>query len=130
MASILLAREAEIAFAADWRILASEQTIEEAEREIRSHAQSLLDIKAFLESESWQEAQKALRKSSSNLKHDFYTIIQSKPGSERPYLRKLYSDLFNNVTKLDYAARDQNASLVWQCYGNIVVALDDILGRI
>ncbi|KAF2295440.1 hypothetical protein GH714_032939 [Hevea brasiliensis] len=133
VASILLAREAilrpEIAFGADLRIQASEQTIEEAESEIRGHAQSLLDIKALLESESWREVQKALRWSSSNLKHDFYTIIQSRPGSERPYLRKLYSDLFNNVTRLDYAARDKDASLVRQCYGNIVVALYDILGR-
>lgn len=107
VASILLAREAilkpEIAFGADWKILASEQTVEEAESEIRVHAQSLLDIKALLESESWREAQKAMRNSSSNLKHDLYTIIQSRPGSERPYLRKLYSDLFNNVSRVSTA---------------------------
>ncbi|KDP33185.1 hypothetical protein JCGZ_13450 [Jatropha curcas] len=132
--SVILARKAilkpEIAFGLDMRMVAPDQTIEEAESVIRDHAQSLLDIKGLLESESWREAQKELRRSSSNLKLDIYTIIQSKPGSERPQLRKLYSDLFNNVTKLDYAARDKDGSRVWQYYGNIVVALDDILHRI
>uniref|UniRef100_A0A2P2ILC4 Uncharacterized protein n=1 Tax=Rhizophora mucronata TaxID=61149 RepID=A0A2P2ILC4_RHIMU len=59
-----------------------------------------------------------------------YILIQSKPGSERPQLRKLYSNLFNNVSKLDYAARDKDAARVWQCYENIVAALNDILSRI
>ncbi|CBI31764.3 unnamed protein product, partial [Vitis vinifera] len=74
--------------------------------------------------------QKALRKSSSLLKQDIYTIIQSKPGSMRPQLRKLYSNLFNNVTRLDYAARDNDATQVWEYYEKIAITLDDILSRI
>ncbi|EEF30460.1 psbQ-like protein 3, chloroplastic [Ricinus communis] len=135
VASAVIAREAislrpEAAFGFDLRLVAPEPTLEMAESGIRGHAESLLGIKALLESESWPEAQKELRKSSSNLKIDIYTIIQSKPGNERPQLRMLYFDLFNNVTKLDYAARNKDAQRVWQCYGNIVAALDDILGRI
>ena len=33
-------------------------------------------------------------------------------------------------TQLDYAARDKDGPQVWQCYKNIVVAVNDILSRI
>lgn len=134
MASVLLAREAifseNIANGFDLTMTAPEQTLEEAESVIRSHAQNLLEVKALLELDSWREAQKALRRSSGYLKHDIYTIIQGKPGSERPQLRKLYSYLFNNVMRLDYAVRDRDTTRIWECYGNVVVALDDFLSRI
>ncbi|KAJ0099875.1 hypothetical protein Patl1_21239 [Pistacia atlantica] len=134
MASALLARDAifreDVANGFDFRLVAPDQTVEQAESRIRDHAESLLQVKALLEVESWGAAQKALRSSSGYLKQDIYTIIQTKPESERRQLRKLYSDLFNNVTKLDYAARDKDASRVWQCYENIAAALDRILSRI
>ncbi|XP_050228820.1 psbQ-like protein 3, chloroplastic [Mercurialis annua] len=127
LASVLVTGNA---FAFDFRLVAPDTTLEMAESGIREHAQSLLAIKPLLETESWGEAQKLLRRSSSNLKIDFYTIIQNKPASERPLLRKLYFDLFNNATKLDYAARDKDTSRVWECYKNIVIALHEVLGRI
>ncbi|KAF5750001.1 hypothetical protein HS088_TW03G00330 [Tripterygium wilfordii] len=134
MATALLAKEAilskKIANAFDFRLVAPDQTSEEAESVVRSHAEDLLSIKDLLEAESWKELQKALRISSSNLKRDIYTIIQAKPGSQRPQLRKLYYTLFDNVTKLDYAARDRDAAVVRQCYGNIVETLGNILSRI
>ncbi|KAF9589343.1 hypothetical protein IFM89_022679 [Coptis chinensis] len=40
-------------------------------------------------------------RSSSYLKQDIYTLIQAKPGSEKPPLRLLYSKLFNNVTRVE-----------------------------
>ncbi|KAK2652491.1 hypothetical protein Ddye_012347 [Dipteronia dyeriana] len=132
--TVVLAREAifgeGIANAFDLRLVGPDQSVEQAESGIRDHARSLLQVKASLESESWGEAQKTLRMSSSYLKQDIYTLIQIKPASERPQLRELYSHLFNNVTKLDYATREKDASRVWQCYKNIVVALDGILSRL
>uniref|UniRef100_A0A0F7CYI1 PQL-like protein n=1 Tax=California macrophylla TaxID=337344 RepID=A0A0F7CYI1_9ROSI len=134
MTSVLLAGDAvfnkKIANGFDFGIVAPDQTIEQAESGVRDHAQALLEVKTLLESESWKVAQKELRRSSSILKQDFYTIINSKPGSQRPQLRKLYRDLFTNVGNLDYAARDNDAATVWECYKNIVIALDDILSRI
>ncbi|KAJ4826707.1 hypothetical protein Tsubulata_023396 [Turnera subulata] len=134
LASLILARESiysrDAANAFDFRMTTPDQTIEEAEDGIRGHVESLLEVKDYLESESWRDAQRALRQSSSKLKQDLYTIIQNKPGKERPQLRKLFSDLFNNVTRLDYAARDKDASLVRQYYENIASVLDDILSRI
>uniref|UniRef100_A0A0F7GXW0 PQL-like protein n=1 Tax=Monsonia marlothii TaxID=163685 RepID=A0A0F7GXW0_9ROSI len=134
MSSILLLGDSifnkECANGFDFRLVAPDQTVEEAESEIRGHAQDLVQVKTLLESESWKEAQKELRRSSARLRSDIYTIIQSKPGSERPLLRKLYTDIFTNVSNLDYAARDKDATRVWECYKNIVVALDDILSRI
>ncbi|CAK9163518.1 unnamed protein product [Ilex paraguariensis] len=131
---IQLASEAIIssqtANAFDFRMTVPDQTLEEAESGIRDHAQSLLQVKDLLEAELWNEAQKELRKSSSYLKQDVYTIIQAKPGSDRPKLRKLYSTLFNNVTRLDYAARDKDAIRVREWYDSVVVALNDILSRI
>ncbi|KAM1431295.1 hypothetical protein ACFX2I_047262 [Malus domestica] len=109
----LLTKEAlftEAAFGFELPLVAPDQTVAEAEDEVKGHA--------------------ALRKSSSLLKQDFYTIIQGKLASERPQLRKLYTDLFNNVTRLDYAARDKDASYIQLCYDNIVVVLDQILSRI
>ncbi|KAK4278126.1 hypothetical protein QN277_016017 [Acacia crassicarpa] len=114
----------------DFGFVAPDQTVEEAESGVRSHAQALLQVKDLLETESWKEAQKALRRSSAVLKKDIYTIINSKPGSERPSLRKLYSSLFNNVSRLDYAARDKDTQQVWQCYNSIAVAVNDILSRL
>lgn len=87
----------------EFRFVVPDQTIEEAESGVRGHAQDLLQVKGLLELESWKEAQKALRLSSALLKKDIYTIIQNKPGVERPQLRKLYSTLFNNVTRVSAA---------------------------
>jgi len=82
------------------RMTVPDQTVEEAEAVVRTHAQDLLQIKALVESETWREAQFALRESSGYLKQDLYTIIEAKPASQRPVLRKLYSTLFNNVSKV------------------------------
>lgn len=105
-AVVLLVREAvlkqQVAHGLDLRLVAPDQTVQEAESGIREHATALLQVKPLIESESWTEAQKALRKSSSLLKQDLYTIIQNKPANERPQLRKLYSHLFNNVTRVNY----------------------------
>lgn len=101
---MILVREAvfkqQVAYGLDLRLVAPDQSVQEAENGIRGHANALLQVKALIDLESWKEAQKALRKSSSLLKQDIYTIIQSKPANERPHLRKLYSHLFNNVTRV------------------------------
>ncbi|XP_022962345.1 psbQ-like protein 3, chloroplastic isoform X1 [Cucurbita moschata] len=119
-----------IANALDLKLIAPEQSFEEAESGIRGHAEAVLQVRGLIESESWKEAQKQLRTSSPLLKQDLYTIIEYKPPAERPPLRKLYSLLFNNVTRMDYAARDKDAERVRQCYDNIVMAISDILSRI
>ncbi|PON56677.1 Oxygen-evolving enhancer protein [Parasponia andersonii] len=129
-ASLVLNFNGKLANGLDLELVAPDQTLEEAQSGIRGHALALLQVKAFIDSESWGEAQKALRRSSAYVKQDFYTIIQGRPASERPQLRKLYFDLFNNVTKLDYAARDKDASRVLQCYHNIVMTINDILSRV
>ncbi|KAL4554673.1 hypothetical protein LXL04_037275 [Taraxacum kok-saghyz] len=113
-----------------FRMTVPDQTVEEAESGIREHAMSLVQVKPLLESESWKDAQKELRKSSSYLKQDIYTIIQGRPGPERAQLRILYSKLFNDVTRLDYAARDKDVPRVWKLYQDIVVTLDDILSKV
>ncbi|XVF31670.1 hypothetical protein REPUB_Repub17cG0011400 [Reevesia pubescens] len=130
MASLLMIEGKNIAHGVDLRMVAPEQTVEEAENGVQNHAKALLQVKDLIDSKSWREAQKKLRKSSSLLKQDIYTIIQGKPATQRPQLRKLYSNLFNNITKLDYAARDEDASRVLQCYDNIVLALNDILSKL
>ncbi|XP_073124668.1 psbQ-like protein 3, chloroplastic [Henckelia pumila] len=121
---------AKSAAALELRFAVPDQSFEEAENNIPIHAQSLLQVKDLLMAESWVEAQKALRKISAYLKQDLYTIIRSKPAQERPLLRKLYADLFNAVTKLDYAARDKDRILVWDCWSSIVSSLDLILSHI
>nr|CAD1819053.1 unnamed protein product [Ananas comosus var. bracteatus] len=118
------------ASAVEFRITAPDQTPEEAEAAIRAHTQDLLGIKALLDTESWRAAQLALRESLLYLKQDLYTIIQSKPGSLRLQLQQLYSNLFNSVSNLDYAARDQDEKRVHKCYNNIVATLDEIFERI
>ena len=104
MVSILLAQEVifgqEVAEGFELKMVAPGQAFEEAMSEVRGHAQALLQIKSLIESESWGEAQKVLRKNSAYLKRDIYTIIQGIPGNERPELRKLYSNLFNNATRV------------------------------
>ena len=89
------------ASAFEFRLTVPEQSTEEAEGVIREHVQGLLDVKYLLESEDWREAQREMRRNARYLKQDIYTIIQSKEGSIRPLLRKLYFDLFNNVTKVN-----------------------------
>ncbi|KAL3824736.1 hypothetical protein ACJIZ3_020765 [Penstemon smallii] len=102
--------------ALDLTMTVPDQTLEEAETGLQSHSKSLVKVKDLLTVESWKEAQKSLRRSSSLLKQDIYTIIQAKPPKERPRLRKLYSDLFNAVTRLDYAARDEDRVRVAKLY--------------
>lgn len=100
MASSVTAKPVEVANALDLKLIAPEQSLDEAESGIRSHAKALLQVRGLIESEAWKEAQKRLRSSSPLLKQDVYTIIESKPPAERPALRKLYSLLFNNVTRV------------------------------
>ncbi|CAL9087159.1 unnamed protein product [Musa textilis] len=130
VAAALHAKEAisgsSVASALEFRFTAPEQTPEEADAVVKIHARELVRIKALIDSQSWREAQIALRESSSYLKQDLYTIIQAKPGSQRPQLRKLYSHLFNDVSRLDYAARDKDAGRVQECFDNIVATLDEI----
>ncbi|XP_051218320.1 psbQ-like protein 3, chloroplastic [Lolium perenne] len=114
----------------DLRITIPEQSSEEAEANVRTHARNLVRVKEYIDARSWRELQAALRASASNLKQDLYAIIQAKPGSQRPELRRLYSELFNSVTRLDYAARDKDEVQVKECYGNIVAAIDQIFARI
>ncbi|XP_026402725.1 psbQ-like protein 3, chloroplastic [Papaver somniferum] len=131
---MLLSKQAiltpEIGHCLDLRMTVPDQSLEEAEEGLGTHVRDLVNVKELIELESWRETQKALRKSSSLLKQDIYTIIQAKPGSERSLLRKLNSELFNSVTKLDYAARNQDSALVQECYGKIIVALDSMLSRL
>lgn len=86
----------------DLRMVAPEQSMQEAESGIKRHAQALLDVKGLIDLGTWREVQKAIRESSSSLKQDVYTIIQHKPAHVRPNLRKLYSTLFNNVSRVCY----------------------------
>ncbi|XP_031477131.1 psbQ-like protein 3, chloroplastic isoform X1 [Nymphaea colorata] len=110
----------------EFKFVAPDLTVEEARPRARIHAQELVELKDLIQLESWKEAQKSLRSSASSLRQELYTIIQSMPGSRRPQLRKLYSDLFNSVTRLDYAARSKDAGRVQECYNQIVAALDNI----
>ncbi|KAF7002692.1 hypothetical protein CFC21_018137 [Triticum aestivum] len=132
LASQLLPPTAGIAgaFDLDLRITIPEQSSEEAEAVVRTHARNLVRVKQFIDARSWRELQTALRASAANLKQDLYAIIQARPPGQRPELRRLYSDLFNNVTRLDYAARDKDEPQVQECYGNIVAAIDQIFARI
>lgn len=86
--------------ALDLKLIAPGQSLEEAESGIRGHAEALLEVRGLIESEAWKEAQKRLRSSSPPLKQDLHTIIEYKPPAERPPLRKLYSLLFNNITRV------------------------------
>ncbi|XP_066348462.1 psbQ-like protein 3, chloroplastic [Miscanthus floridulus] len=114
----------------DLRLTLPEKSSEEAEAVVRTHARNLLGVKRFIDAGAWRELQAALRASASNLKQDLYAIIQARPTGQRPELRRLYSDLFNSVTSLDYAARDKDEVQVQERYGNIVSALDEIFAKI
>ncbi|XP_072959197.1 psbQ-like protein 3, chloroplastic [Typha angustifolia] len=114
----------------DLRVTVPDQTPAEANTVVKSHARDLLEIKSLIDSKSWRELQLALRESSPYLKQDLYTLIQAKSGSQRPQLRKLYSHLFNNVSNLDYAARDRDEVRVQEYYDNIVTTLNEIFARI
>lgn len=86
----------------DFGLVAPDQTMDEAESVIREDASALLQVKALIDSESWSDARSLARKRAAYLKRDIYTIIQGKPRSERPILRKLYFDLFINVSRVSY----------------------------
>uniref|UniRef100_A0A0F7GWY9 PQL-like protein n=1 Tax=Habenaria pantlingiana TaxID=1498489 RepID=A0A0F7GWY9_9ASPA len=130
MASAAVFSVSKTAFPFDFSLTVPDQTVEEAEAGIKNHARELLGIRKLIESESWKGVQMSMRESSSRLKQDLYTIIQAKPGSLRPELRKLYFNLFNNVTELDYAARSKDAVTVKERYNGIVSTLEEIFMKI
>lgn len=109
----------------DLRITVPEQSSEEAESVVKTHARNLVRVKEFIDTRSWRELQTALRASASNLKQDLYTIIQASPVSRRPELRRLYSDLFDNVTSVrankqinvsqEYTSAIQHGVLILSC---------------
>ncbi|VAH49779.1 unnamed protein product [Triticum turgidum subsp. durum] len=100
LASQLLPAGIAGAFDLDLRITIPEQSSEEAEAVVRTHARNLVRVKQYIDARSWRELQTALRASAANLKQDLYAIIQARPPGQRPELRRLYSDLFNNVTRV------------------------------
>uniref|UniRef100_A0A0D9W7A7 Uncharacterized protein n=1 Tax=Leersia perrieri TaxID=77586 RepID=A0A0D9W7A7_9ORYZ len=114
----------------DLRITVPEQSGEEAEAVVRIHARNLVRVKQLIDAKSWRELQLALRSSASNLKQDLYAIIQASPASRRPELRRLYSDLFDSVTGLDYAARDKDELQVQEYYSNMITSLGEIFSKI
>ncbi|TVU15176.1 hypothetical protein EJB05_38683, partial [Eragrostis curvula] len=116
--------------ALDLRIIIPEESSEEAQAVVRTHARNLLRVKRLIDAGAWRELQAELRASASNLKQDLYAIIQATDPTRRADLRRLYSDLFNSVTSLDYAARDKDVPQVQEHYGNIVTALDQIFSKI
>ncbi|TVU15150.1 hypothetical protein EJB05_38657, partial [Eragrostis curvula] len=116
--------------ALDLRIIIPEESSEEAQAVVRTHARNLLRVKRLIDAGAWRELQAELRASASNLKQDLYAIIQATDPTRRAELRRLYSDLFNSVTSLDYAARDKDVPQVQEHYGNIVTALDQIFSKI
>lgn len=140
----------------DLRLTLPEESSEEAEAVVRTHARNLLRVSQLVDAGAWRELQAALRASASNLKQDLYAIIQARPADQRSELRRLYSDLFNSVTsvskphiavqlnrpymplliffclcsQMDYAARDKDEVQVRQYYANMVSALDEIFAKI
>ncbi|EAZ31377.1 hypothetical protein OsJ_15504 [Oryza sativa Japonica Group] len=118
------------AFEFDLRITVPEQSGEEAQAVVKLHARNLVPFKGLIDARSWRELQGALRSSAANLKQDLYAIIQASPASRRPELRRLYSDLFNSVTSLDYAARDKDELRVQEYYSNMITSLDEIFSKI
>ncbi|KFK41056.1 hypothetical protein AALP_AA2G079600 [Arabis alpina] len=108
-----------------------ERTVEIAQEGVRKNAENIKEIKEIMiEKKLWKEGGKELRRSASNMKQDMYLIIQAKPPKDRPLLRSLYSSLFNTITKMDYAARDGDATNVSEYYKSIAAILDDIFSRI
>lgn len=130
MASHLLPPATGSAGAFDLRLTVPEQSSEEAEAVVRTDARNLVRVRDLIDARSWRELQASLRASAANLKQDLYAIINAKPASQRPELRRLYSDLFNSVTRLDYAARDKDELQVKEYYGNMVAAIDQIFAKI
>ncbi|CAA6666634.1 unnamed protein product [Spirodela intermedia] len=113
-------RRRDPAGAAESWFVAPEQTAAEAEAAVAGHARGLLELFPL----------QALREDAPLLKQDLYTIIQSKPGARRPELRKLFSALFNSVTRLDYAARSRDEASAVEHYRAIVATLETIMARI
>ncbi|XP_010553893.1 PREDICTED: psbQ-like protein 3, chloroplastic [Tarenaya hassleriana] len=108
-----------------------ERTLQSAQEGIKKNAEGILGTEEMMtEEKRWREAQRELRRSAGNMKQDMYIIIQSKPPKERPLLRALYSNLFTTITKLDYAARDEDEAKVSEYYKIIATVLDDIFSRI
>jgi len=45
-------------------------------------------------------------------------------------MHQLTTFIYGETLQLDYAARDRDGAQVWQCYENIVVAVNDIISRL
>ncbi|XP_047341151.1 psbQ-like protein 3, chloroplastic [Impatiens glandulifera] len=129
-----LSSEGRSSVAFELRMTVPDQTPEEAEAVVKSDADNLImgvkDLAMMANLETRKEKQKTMRKSAAVLKQDLYTIIQGKPGKDRPELRRLYTVLFNGVTNLEYAARDNDVEGVQMFMDSIVRTLNEILSRI
>ncbi|ERN09522.1 hypothetical protein AMTR_s00029p00134700 [Amborella trichopoda] len=86
------------ALSLDFRITTPDLTPEEAKSRAQKHAEELKKLESLISEASWKDAQKFLRLNASPLRVELNTIIQSRPGEQRPQLRNLYSKIFNSVT--------------------------------
>ncbi|CAH8385995.1 unnamed protein product [Eruca vesicaria subsp. sativa] len=112
-----------------------ERTVEMAKvvpEGLRKNGENIKEIikEMMIENKRWKEGGKELRRSASNMKQDLYLIIQAKPPKDRPLLRSLYSSLFSTITKMDYAARDGDATKVEEYNKSLAATLDNIFTRI
>ncbi|CDY58679.1 BnaCnng33580D [Brassica napus] len=107
------------------------RTVEMAKEGLRKNGENIKKIKEIMiENKRWKEGGTELRRTASNMKQDLYLIIQAKPPKDRPLLRSFYSSLFSTITKLDYAARDGDATKVMEYYKSIAAIIDNIFTRI
>ncbi|XP_020095112.1 psbQ-like protein 3, chloroplastic [Ananas comosus] len=131
------------ASAVEFRITTPDQTPEEAEAAIRAHARDLLGIKALLDTESWREAQLALRdvlfslntvcsvigmRKTVNTSDKFIVFVAGIPQPPQEKLAHEFQYVLSEI--LDYAARDKDKKRVHECYNNIAATLDEIFERI
>ncbi|XP_058194853.1 oxygen-evolving enhancer protein 3-2, chloroplastic-like [Rhododendron vialii] len=101
-----------------------------AAKRAKESAKEIVGVKQFIDKKAWPFVQNDLRLRASYLRYDLNTIISSKPKEEKKPLKELTGKLFQDIDKLDYAAKIKSTPEAEKYYAQAVSSLNDVLAKI
>ncbi|KAL6992702.1 Oxygen-evolving enhancer protein 3-2, chloroplastic [Sarracenia purpurea var. burkii] len=96
----------------------------------KESAKDIFNVKGFIDKKAWPYVQNDLRLKASYLRYDLNTIISSKPKDQKQPLKDLTGKLFQDIDKLDHAAKIKSAPEAEKYYAQTVSTLKDVLAQL